>query len=119
MTPLSDVRIFLCTTPINMSHSFDRLWGLAQETFAHDPLSGHLFLFLNRERDRLKIFVWDQDGCVVFYKRLERGTFQLPRAAQGTCGIELDHTQFLRFFAGLDLTTGRRRRRYRRRRGPR
>jgi hypothetical protein len=43
MTTLSDVRIFLCTTPINMSHSFDRLMGLARETFEQDPLSGHLF----------------------------------------------------------------------------
>lgn len=114
MTPLSDVRIFLCTTPINMSHSFDRLMSLARETFEQDPLSGHLFLFLNRDRDRLKILFWDRDGWSVLYRRLEVGTFQLPKTANGTLGIELEHTQFLRFLDGLDLKTGRRRRRFRR-----
>ena len=114
MTPLSDVRIFLCTTPVNMSHSFDRLVRLARETFEQDPLSGHLFLFLNRDRDRLKILFWDRDGWSLVYKRLEAGTFQLPRTANGTPGIELEHTQFLRLLDGLDLKTGRRRRRFRR-----
>jgi transposase len=114
MMPLSDVRIFLCTTPVNMSHSFDRLVRLARETFEQDPLSGHLFLFLNRDRDRLKILFWDRDGWSVFYRRLEAGTFQLPRTANGASGIELEHTQFLRLLDGLDLKTGRRRRRYRR-----
>ncbi len=56
MTNFSDVRIFLCTTPTNMHYSFDRLMGRAQEVFDQDPLSGHLFLFVNRNRDRIKIF---------------------------------------------------------------
>ena len=56
---LSDVRIFLCLKPIKMQFSFDTLMGLAQETFDQDPLSGHLFLFCNRKRDRIKILFWD------------------------------------------------------------
>ena len=114
MTELSDVRIFLCTTPISMSWSFDRLMGRAQQVFDQDPTSGHLFLFLNRDRDRLKILFWDQDGFCIFYKRLERGTFQLLTTTNDAEGIELDYSQLVRLLGGLDLRTGRRRKRYRR-----
>ena len=62
MTDPSDVRMFLCTTPTSMNYSVDTLMGMAQETFEQDPLSGHLFLFLNRAPDRVKILFWDRDG---------------------------------------------------------
>ena len=114
MRNLDDVRIFLCTVPTNMCYSFDSLMGLAQEIFDQDPLSGHLFLFVSRDRDRLKILFWDHDGLAIFYKRLEAGTFQLPRTAKGEQGVELDERQFNRLLTGLDLRTGGRRRRYRR-----
>ncbi len=114
MTNFSDVRIFLCTTPTNMNYSFDRLMGRAQEIFEQDPLSGHLFLFLNRDRDRIKILFWDRDGFCIFYKRLERGTFELLTTTNDDEGIELDYWQLVRLLGGLDLRTGRRRKRYRR-----
>jgi len=114
MTNFSDVRIFLCTTPTNMNYSFDRLMGRAQEIFDQDPCSGHLFLFLNRDRNRMKILFWDHDGFCIFYKRLERGTFQLLTAANDDEGIELDYRQLVRLLGGFDLRTGRRRKRYRR-----
>ena len=69
--PLSDVRIFLCATPIKMCYGIDTLMGLAQTVFDQDPLSGHLFLFFNRERNRVKILFWDQDGFCIWYKKLE------------------------------------------------
>lgn len=97
-----------------MTYSFDRLMGLAQEIFDQDPLSGHLFLFLNQQRDRIKILYWDRDGFCIWYKRLEAGTFQLPTATQGEQGIELEECQLNSLLAGLDLRTGRRRKRYRR-----
>jgi transposase len=114
MTDLSEVRIFLCTTPTSMRYSFDTLMGMAQETFEQDPLSGHLFLFLNRARDRVKILFWDRDGFCIFYKRLEAGTFQLPKGANSEQGVELEHAQLSKLLDGIDLTTGRRRKRYRR-----
>ena len=77
MIELSDIRVFLCTIPTKMNYSFDGLMGLAQQIFEQDPLSGHLFLFVNRNRDRLKILFWDHDGLAIFYKRLEAGTLQL------------------------------------------
>ena len=111
---LSDVRIFVCLTPIRMQFSFDTLMGLAQETFAQDPLSGHLFLFFNRKRDRIKILFWDADGFCIWYKRLEVGVFQLPVATEGDQGVELDCRQLNQLLCGLDLRNGRRRRRFRR-----
>ena len=114
MTGFSNVRIFLCTTPTNMHYSFDGLMGRAQEIFDQDPLSGHLFLFMNRARDRIKILFWDRDGFCIWYKRLERGTFQLLTTTNDDPGIELEYHQFVKLLGGLDLRTGRRRKRYRR-----
>lgn len=114
MIDVTDLRIFVCTTPTNMNGSFDRLMGRAQEIFEQDPFSGHLFLFMNRNRDRLKILFWDHDGLAIFYKRLERGTFQMLTTTNDAEGIELDYSQLLKLLGGLDLRTGRRRNRYHR-----
>ena len=113
MIDFSEIRVFLCTIPTKMSYSFDSLMGLAQQVFEEDPLSGHLFLFVNGERDRLKILFWDHDGLAIFYKRLEAGTFQLPKVRGNVQGVELDERQLNRLLTGLDLRTGRRRKRYR------
>jgi transposase len=114
MTDLSKLRIFVCTSPIKMNFSFDGLMGLAQQTFDQDPLSGHLFLFFSRKRDRLKILFWDVDGFCIWYKRLEVGVFQLPVATDGQEGVELNCSQLSQLLGGLDLKNGRRRKRYRR-----
>ena len=74
---LSDVRIFLCATPIKMCCGIDTLMGLAQTVFDQDPLSGHLFLFFNGERNRIKILFWDQDGFCIWYKKLETEDTQI------------------------------------------
>ena len=114
----SAVRIFLCTRPTDLRKSFDGLTGLVQECFGQDPLTGHLFLFLNRRRDRIKILYFDRDGLVIWYKRLEVGSFQnlepTPGAAQlsGSAGIELSVTDLALILNGIDLATTRRRKRY-------
>jgi hypothetical protein len=98
--------------------SFDGLSGLVQECFSQDLLTGHLFLFLNRRRDRIKILYFDRDGLVIWYKRLEVGTFQQldPKAhapcASGSAGVELTVTDFALLLTGIDLATARRRKRY-------
>ena len=114
MTDVSGLRIFVCTAPIKMNFSFDSLMGLAQAVFDQDPLAGHLFLFFNRKRDRMKILFWDVDGFCIWYKRLEVGVFQLPAATGGKQGLELNCSQLHRILSGLDLSNGRRRKRYRR-----
>ena len=112
------VRVFLCTQPTDMRKSFDGLQGLVHQYLGQDPLSGHLFLFLNRRRDRLKLLWWDRDGLVIFYKRLEAGTFQQLNAAvcagprSGEAGIELSVTELGLLLSGVDLASARRRKRY-------
>jgi transposase len=114
----SAVRIFLCTRSTDLRKSFDGLSGLVQECFDQELLTGHLFLFLNRRRDRIKILHFDRDGLVIWYKRLEVGTFQQldPKAhaprASGSAGIELTVTELALLLTGIDLATARRRKRY-------
>jgi transposase len=112
------VRIFVCTRPADMRKSFDGLSGMVQEFLGQDPLSGHLFLFFNKRRDRAKILLWDRDGLLIVYKRLEAGSFQnldpVSRTDQvsGSAGIELSVTDLTLILNGIDLATARRRKRY-------
>lgn len=107
----SAVRAFLCTRPVDMRKSFDGLSGLVAECFRQDLLDGHLFLFVNRRRDRLKLLYFDHDGLAIWYKRLEAGTFQVPDPG-GRDGIELAPTQRAMILSGIDLNTARQRRRF-------
>ena len=112
------VRVFLCTKPTDMRKGFDGLQGMVREFLGQDPLSGHLFLFLNRRRDRIKLLWWDRDGLVIWYKRLEAGTFQQldpqchRRRSSGEAGIELSTTDLALLLTGVDLASARRRKRY-------
>ena len=112
------VRVFLCTRPTDMRKSFDALSGLVLECFGQDLLAGHLFLFLNKRRDRIKLLYWEDGGLAIWYKRLEIGTFQQldPQAhasrASGSAGIELTVTDLALLLTGIDLATARRRKRY-------
>ena len=110
--PLSDVRIFLCTTAIKMQSSFDSLMGLAQTVFDQDPLSGHLFLFFNRERNRVKILFWDQDGFCIWYKKLETEDTQIfgfTEIGQGAYNRPIGLTEASRM-VGISCKSGPRRR---------
>jgi transposase len=109
------VRIFLHTGAVDLRKSFDGLSGLISQAFPEqDLLSGHLFLFLNKRRDRIKMLHWDADGLVIWYKRLEAGSFQIPhRIALGTA-VELKSAQLAMLLSGIDLTNARQRKRYRR-----
>src|SRR6516165_1369774 len=104
------VRVFLCTRPTDLRKGFDGLSGLVQEGFSQDPLNGHLFLFLNRRRDRIKILYFDPAGLAIWYKRLEAGSFQMPQDTQD--GIELQPAQFAMLLSGIDLRTARQRKRF-------
>jgi len=109
----SAVRVFLCTRDVDMRKSFDGLSGLVQECFRQDLLDGHLFLFVNRRRDRLKALYFDHDGLAIWYKRLEAGSFQLPDDGRQD-GIELRPAQLALLLSGIDLHSARQRKRFRR-----
>jgi transposase len=95
-----------------MRKGFDGLSGLVEECFRQDLLDGHLFLFVNRRRDRIKVLYFDHDGLAIWYKRLEVGCYQVPDAGDRD-GIELDPAQLAMILSGIDLKTARRRRRFR------
>lgn len=103
------VRVYLATEPADMRKSFDGLFALVSG-LALDPLSGHLFVFVNKRRDRVKILYWDRDGLAVWAKRLERGTFRIPVAAADR--VEMTTADLAALLAGIDLNTARRRVRY-------
>ena len=108
----SAVRAFLCTRAVDMRKSFDGLSGLVEECFRQHLLDGHLFLFVNRRRDRIKVLYFDHDGLAIWYKRLELGCFQVPDAGERD-GLELDAAQLAMILSGIDLATARRRKRFR------
>ncbi|MEO1999225.1 MAG: IS66 family insertion sequence element accessory protein TnpB [Planctomycetaceae bacterium] len=107
-----NVRVYLCTAATDMRKGFDGLHTLVLQVFGRDPLDGHLFLFVNRRRDRLKMLWWDRDGMALFYKRLEAGTYQLPAVAADSEGIEIDATDLAILLSGIDVQSARRRKRY-------
>ena len=109
------VRIFASTGPTDMRKSFDGLTGLVESVIKQQPTSGHLFLFINRNRDRLKILYWDRDGLAIFYKRLEQGTYQMPRVVdveKQPPSIEIRADELAMLLGGIDLSSARRRKRF-------
>lgn len=107
-----NVKVFLAVGPTDMRKSFDTLAALVRSQIEEDPLSGHLFVFCNRRRDRLKILLWESSGFWIYAKRLERGTFAWPNAA----GVKVRYTpaQLALLLGGLDVEKTRNRRWYRR-----
>lgn len=108
------VRVYLCTSPTDMRKGFDTLAVLVREGLGYDPLSGHLFLFVGRRRDRLKILYWDRDGYALWYKRLEQGTFRMPMVKPDAASIELKASELAMLLEGIDLRSIKRRKRFRR-----
>jgi transposase len=114
LTPTPALRIFAYLEPTDMRKSFDGLSGLVDQHLGEDPLSGALFLFCNRRRDRLKLLYWDGDGYALWYKRLEAGTFQLPHAIDQANHLSITHSDLMLLLDGVDLTSIRRRKRFHR-----
>ena len=120
-------RVFLATEPTDMRKGFDGLFLMVEGVIEEDPFSGHLFVFRNRRRDRLKVLWWDRDGLAIFYKRLENGTYQFPtdatvsgkknvsnngESSSHRCEIRSDELAML--LEGIDLSSVKRRKRYQR-----
>jgi transposase len=105
------VRIWLCLRPADMRKSFDGLAAMTRQVLSQDPIaSGHLFVFVSRRADRLKILWWDRDGYALYAKRLERGTFRLPAAAGDS--VVLTGAELAMLLEGIELAGARRRERF-------
>ena len=107
-------RIWLAAEAMDMRCGFDRLAERVRAVIGQDPLGGHLFVFRSRRGDRLKILLWDRDGFVLWYKRLETGVFKFPRMNTGARSVELLGSELAMILDGIDVSKLKRVRRYER-----
>lgn len=119
-------RVFLCTLPADMRRSFDGLAAMTRDLVIQNPLSGHLFVFRNRNGDRLKVLFWDRAGFCLFYKRLEKGTFRFPpvparsppgqsattTSVQEPASLEVDGGDLAMILEGIEVDRALRRSRF-------
>lgn len=109
----ASVRIYVAAEPVDLRRSFDGLAAATRSLIGADPMSGHVFVFLGRRRNSVKLLVWDRTGYLILYKRLERGTFALatePRS--GERHVEIDAGELALMLEGVDLRGARRRTRW-------
>ena len=112
----ASVRVYLATSPCDMRRSFDGLHALVNAVMQLDAFAGHLFVFANRRRDRVKILYWDRDGFAVWAKRLEEGSYAMPfgdsDATGGEKRQEITSAELGALLSGIDLSHAKRRKRY-------
>jgi transposase len=105
-------RYFMHSGCVDMRKGFDGLSGVVQQDFHQSALSGDVFIFLNGQRNRIKLLHWQGDGFVIYYKRLEKGTFELPKADSQNKSISISHQQLQFILDGIVLTSIKKRKRF-------
>lgn len=108
------VKIFLAVAPTDLRKSHDGLAALVEHVLEADPFSGQLFVFRNKRADRVKLLYWDGDGYVLWYKRLEVGSFRFPTAEAGTTRVPIAASDLTMLLSGVDLASVKRSHRYHR-----
>ena len=109
----ASVRVYLCLTPCDMRKSFDGLHALVRDHLELDAFAGHLYLFANRRRDRVKILYWDRDGFAIWASDWKRA-YAVPSGEPGARRLEITAEELGALLSGIDLSTAKRRKRYRR-----
>jgi transposase len=112
LTLPASVKIFIYTQPTDMRCGFGKLSMLAESFMQKDPFSGYLFVYFNKTGDKCKILFWDRTGFVIWYKRLEEGTFERLKYPPKTASLEVDVAKLSWILEGIDLLKSRRRKRY-------
>jgi len=105
-------RFHLFSKPTDMRKSFDGLSGLVQNKLGRDPSGGDVFIFINKRRDKIKLLHWQGASFVLYYKRLEKGTFELPRYDSAAGSISLDYAKLVMIIDGLSIQNIQKRKRY-------
>ncbi len=102
------VRVYVATAPCNLRKSFEGLSNEVRAVLAKDPLCGHVFVFLNRRKNQVKLLLWTRGGFTIVHKRLERGTFTFPaRVTPSALSVELDAHELSMLLEGIDATEAR------------
>jgi transposase len=104
----SSVRVYLAAEPVDLRRGHDGLVGIVGGVWRLNPFDGHLFVFLGRRLDRVKILVWDRNGFVLYYKRLSQGHFRMPKVPADAERVELDATTLAMLLDGIDTRYVRR-----------
>jgi transposase len=114
LTLPASVRIYVAAEPVDLRRGFDGLAAATRTLIRQDPLNGHVFVFLNRRGNRIKLLTWDRTGYLLIYKRLERGKFRLStEPAAGCRHVELDAGDLALMLEGVDLRGVQRHQRWR------
>lgn len=99
----ASVRVYLAAEPVDLRRGHDGLIAIVRNTWQLNPFDGHLFVFLGRRLDRVKILVWDRNGFVLYYKRLSQGRFRTPQIPKGAQRLEMDATTLAMLLDGIDV----------------
>jgi transposase len=108
MIATGSVGIYIALGRVDLRGSFDRLAGVVREQLRRDPMSGALFIFAGRGRDRVKILFWDRTGYCILYKRLEKRVFEIPAAEDDATSIEIDAAELRALLVGVETKAPRR-----------
>ena len=112
MFSITSRRYHLYRHATDMRKSFDGLCGLVQGHMQQNPCNGDLYIFVNKQRNRMKLLRWEPGGFVLFYKRLEKGTFELPKTSNPGVRDEIDYGQLAMIITGISLKNASKRRRF-------
>ena len=112
LTPPPNVSVLLHRQPVDIRKSFDGLLGIIRTTLNSDPLTPTYFVFFNKCRNKIKILHWDNDGFVIMYKRLEKGTFHLTLPTSDEASITLTRAQLAMLLEGIDFQNVKQRKRF-------
>jgi len=107
-----NARFFLYSLPTDMRKGFDGLSGLVINKLGQNPLSGDIFIFVNRPRNLVKILVWDQTGFAIWHKRLEQGTFEMPKIEKSQTALEISRQKLMLILEGISLKNIQTRKRF-------
>lgn len=112
MFSITSARYYLYRESTDMRKSFDALCGLVSSRLGQNPMSGDIFIFINKPRNRVKMLRWEAGGFVLFYKRLERGTFELPLMDVSLTNRVLDYGELVMLITGISMKNARKRLRF-------
>jgi transposase len=112
MFSITSARYYLYSLPTDMRKSFDGLCGLVSNRLGKNPMSGDVYIFINKPRNRIKLLRWEAGGYVLFYKRLERGTFERYRGQNGSLASVISYEELVMIITGISMKNTRKRERF-------
>ena len=112
MFSITSARYFLYREATDIRKGFDGLSGMVSGQLGQNPMSGDVFIFVNRQRNRIKLLRWEPGGFVLFYKRLEKGTFELPASQKTGNSLTLDYGELAMLITGISMRNTRKRKRF-------